>query len=94
MGHPVKPTVRSFSNDTCSDMSAPLDEIEQQVLSLGAEDRARLAQLLLESLHASLCEIELMWTEEVDRRVAAFDCGELSAHSAEEVFAEARQMSR
>ena len=75
-------------------MSASLKQIEEQARALSAEDRAKLAEAMLESLHAPLSEIESAWAEEVERRVAAFDRGEIPAYAAEDVFAEARRMSR
>lgn len=59
-----------------------------------AEERAKLAQCLLESLHAPLEEIEAGWAEEIERRVTAFERGEIPAYPAEDVFAEARRLSR
>lgn len=75
-------------------MSASLHKIEEQARALSAEDRARLAQSMLESLQAPLSEIEKAWDEEIERRVAAFDRGEVPSHPAEDVFAEARTISR
>ena len=75
-------------------MSASLKQIEEQARALSAEDRAKLAEAMLESLHAPLSEIQSAWAEEVERRVAAFDRGEIPAYAAEDVFAEARRMSR
>jgi hypothetical protein len=49
---------------------------------------------MLESLHSPLAEIEAAWAEEIEQRVAAFDRGEISAHPAEDVFAEGRRTSR
>ncbi|MCP9835156.1 MULTISPECIES: addiction module protein [unclassified Cyanobium] len=75
-------------------MSALLKNIEEQARALGAEDRARLAETMLESLHTPITEIEAAWAEEIEDRVSAFDRGEMSAHAAEEVFAEARRILR
>ena len=75
-------------------MSALLRNIEQQASALSAEDRARLAERMLESLQPSIADIEDAWAEEIEDRVNAFDQDEMSTHSAEEVFAEARQTLR
>ncbi|MGH2669091.1 MAG: addiction module protein [Burkholderiales bacterium] len=76
-------------------MSDTLKELEQQARSLSAEERAQLAETLLESLReAPLAEIEAAWDQEIAERVAAYDRGELKAFSAEEVFAEARRLVR
>jgi putative addiction module component (TIGR02574 family) len=73
-------------------MSASLKQIEDQARALTPEDRAKLAESMLESLHAPLAEIEQAWNEEIERRVAAFDRGEIPAYPAEDVFAEARRI--
>ena len=75
-------------------MSGSLKQIEDQARALTPEERAKLAESLLESLHSPLAEIEAAWAEEIERRVAAFDRGEIPAYAAEDVFAEARRLSR
>lgn len=75
-------------------MAASFKEIEQQARALVAEERAKLAETLLESLQAPLSEIETAWAQEIEERVAAFDRGETQAYAAEDVFAEARRLSR
>ena len=73
-------------------MSTMLKELEHQARSLSPEERARLSDVLLESLRdAPVAEIEAAWDLEIEKRVAAFDRGELATFSAEEVFAEARR---
>jgi len=76
-------------------MSALLADLEQQACTLLPEERAQLAEVLLESLYdSSLSEIESEWKREIENRVAAFDRGELQTYPAEDVFAEARRMTR
>ncbi|MGQ0603070.1 MAG: addiction module protein [Anaerolineales bacterium] len=76
-------------------MSDTLKELEAQARSLSPEERARLAESLLESLRdAPLAEIEKAWEVEIAERVAAYDRGELPTFSAESVFAEARRLAR
>ena len=75
-------------------MSASLEQIEEQARALSAEERAKLAESLLESLHSPVSEVEAAWAEEIERRVAAFDRGELPSYPAEDVFAEARRLTR
>jgi putative addiction module component (TIGR02574 family) len=76
-------------------MAASLDEIEQQARGLTDEERAKLAETMLESLRAPIvAEIESAWAREIEDRVAAFDRGETPAYAAEDVFAEARRLSR
>jgi putative addiction module component (TIGR02574 family) len=73
-------------------MSSSLHQIEEQARSLSAEDRAKLAEIMLESLHTSIEEIEAAWSEEISLRIDAFEKGGITAYSAEQVFAEARQI--
>jgi putative addiction module component (TIGR02574 family) len=74
-------------------MATSFKEIEQQAQALAAEDRAKLAETLLESLQTPLSEIETAWAQEIEERVAAFDRGETQAYAAEDVFAEARRLT-
>lgn len=74
-----------------SAMSTLLKNIEGQARSLSAEDLAMLAESMLESLHASINDIEVAWAEETEDRVRAFDSGEIPSYSAEEVFTEAHR---
>lgn len=76
-------------------MSNTLKELEAQARSLSPEERAKFAELLLESLReAPLAEIEQAWEVEIAERVAAYDRGEVPTFSAESVFAEARRLTR
>lgn len=76
-------------------MADTLKELEAQVRSLSPDERARLAEMLLESLReAPLAEIEKEWELEIAERAAAYDRGELPTLSAESVFAEARRLAR
>lgn len=75
-------------------MAASFNEIEEQAQALAAEDRAKLAETLLQSLQTPLSEIEAAWAQEIEERIAAFDRGETQAYAAEDVFAEARRLTR
>ena len=75
-------------------MSASLEQIEDQARALSPEERAKLAQSMLESLHSPLADIEAAWETEIEQRVAAFGRGEIPLYAAEDVFAEARRLSR
>ena len=76
-------------------MTASLSELARQAQSLSADDRARLAELLLESLQGTrLSDIEAAWQREIEERVAAFGRGDLPTFAAEDVFAEARRIAR
>jgi putative addiction module component (TIGR02574 family) len=76
-------------------MSESLAELEQQARALSPDDRARLAEVLLESLQETpLSEVEAAWNREIEERIAAYDRGDLQAFAAEDVFAEARRKTR
>jgi putative addiction module component (TIGR02574 family) len=75
-------------------MASSLSDLEQQARSLSADERARLAEVLLESLQSTLADVETAWNREIAERVAAYDRGELPTFPAEDVFAEARRITR
>ena len=63
-----------------------IQAIEQEVLHLPIEDRARLAEKLLSSLdNLSEQENEKLWFVEAQRRAAEIDNGTVQLVSAEEV---------
>ena len=69
-------------------------ELAERGRSLVPEDRSRLVELLLESLHeAPTAEIDAAWSAEIVRRVAAYERGEVETYAAEDVFAEARRIA-
>ena len=75
-------------------MSDVVAELAERGLSLQPEDRSRLVELLLESLHEPpVPDVEAAWDEEIKRRVAAYERGEVETFSAEEVFSEARRIA-
>ena len=76
-------------------MAASLSDLERQAQSLSADDRARLAEVLLESLQGThFSDVEAAWQREISERLAAYDRGELHTFPAEDVFAEARRIAR
>ncbi|HEY0683464.1 MAG TPA: addiction module protein [Steroidobacter sp.] len=75
-------------------MSKSLKQLEEQALALSVEERAQLADSLLESLRSSTSDIETAWADEIERRIAALDRGEISAYPAEDVFFDARRLTR
>jgi putative addiction module component (TIGR02574 family) len=76
-------------------MSPNFAEVESQVRQLPPEERARLAEILLESLvELNAPSVQEAWDAEIRARVAAFERGELDLVPAEEVFASARKFSR
>ncbi|HET7867167.1 MAG TPA: addiction module protein [Burkholderiaceae bacterium] len=70
-------------------------ELAERGKALEPQDRSRLVDLLLESLHEpSTAEVESAWAPEIERRLAEFDGGEVQAIDAEEVFAKARRIAQ
>jgi putative addiction module component (TIGR02574 family) len=62
------------------------ERILQDALSLPAEDRAFVAEHLDQSLYQEAFaspEVAAAWTAEIDRRIAAYDRGELPASDAD-----------
>lgn len=75
-------------------MADPVADLVERARSLEPEDRVRLVELLLESLHDEpVSEVEAAWEEEIRRRVEAFERGEVETYAAEDVFAEARRIA-
>ena len=69
-------------------------ELAERGRSLALEDRSRLVELLLDTLHEPpLAEIEAAWDKEIERRIAAYERGEVEIFAAEDVFAEARRIA-
>lgn len=71
-------------------MASSLQEVETAALELSPEERAQLAQRLLDSL-ARDPEVDAAWDAEIRRRVAKLESGAMDTTPAEEVFAEARR---
>lgn len=70
-------------------------ELAAKGAALKPEDRSRLIDLLLASLHeGSLDEVEAAWDDEVERRLAAHDRGDTQSIDGEQVLAEARRLAR
>ncbi|MEN9361214.1 MAG: hypothetical protein RL095_2749 [Verrucomicrobiota bacterium] len=72
-------------------MSSLTPALTEEILALPSEDRAYLAQRLLESLDAVPDpEIDRLWAEEIERRIDDLESGKTKAIPAEEVFAAVR----
>lgn len=70
-------------------------ELAQRGKELSPEERSRLVDILLESLHEPpIAEVEAAWEVEIERRLAEYDRGEAESIDAEEVFAKARSIAR
>jgi putative addiction module component (TIGR02574 family) len=76
-------------------MSALLANLELQARTLIPEERSQLVDVLLESLRETpLVDIEREWNVEIEKRIAAYDKGEIASFAAADVFAEARRLGR
>ena len=67
-------------------MATATDDLLKQVLSLPPGERARLAEQLLESLEPPNESNRQLWAAEAERRVEAYERGDLKSVPAEEVF--------
>ena len=68
-----------------------IDELRVEVLRLTPEGRTDLARELLASLDAlSESEIERLWLDEAERRLAQLDSGDASADPSDVVLARVR----
>lgn len=76
-------------------MSPAFREIEEQARSLPPEERARLAESLLESLRQEgVPEVDAAWEKEIEARVAAYRIGEEEVIDGKIVLAELRRIAR
>ena len=68
-------------------MSTATDQILRQALALPPEERAELVEQLLATFQTPHDpELDRLWAQEAHDRLDAFDRGDLSAVSIEEVF--------
>ncbi len=75
-------------------MPSDYHDIEERAKGLSPEERARLAECLLESLRGQgIAEIEAAWEHEIGERVAAYRRGEEEVVDGETVLAELRQIA-
>jgi putative addiction module component (TIGR02574 family) len=72
-------------------MSMSFAHLESEALKLPREDRARLANHLLASVHADR-EVDEAWAAEIDRRVHAIEEGRAVLVPADDAIAKARRM--
>lgn len=76
-------------------MSELLDELVARARELPAEERAQLAQELLQSVERETDpEVEVAWDAEIARRLDTYERGEAKLIPAEDVFEEARRLTR
>jgi putative addiction module component (TIGR02574 family) len=80
----MKPTTIPESHS----MSIDAQQILENALALPAIDRAAIVESLLSSLDYPDARIDDVWAEEAEKRIAAYDAGQMQAIPAEEVFKE------
>lgn len=68
-------------------MAKNLSEIESAARRLSAKDRARLIRRLIATLEKeNEGDVEQLWLDEAEKRLAAYRRGETTAYPGEEVF--------
>lgn len=75
-------------------MSMPPQQIEADALGLPANERARLARRLIQSLDEEVedpAEVELAWKDEIQRRLDEYHAGQVETTPAADVLIEARR---
>ncbi len=76
-------------------MSALLVELSRKAQTLTVEERAQLAQELLESVERDADpEVQVAWETEIASRISRYERGEAELIPAEEVFAAARRLTK
>jgi putative addiction module component (TIGR02574 family) len=76
-------------------MSTLFDELSAKAKDLPLEERAQLAQELLESVEREgNPEVQAAWDAEIASRIAKYERGEAKLIPAEEVFAAARRLTQ
>ena len=76
-------------------MSALFDELSKRSRELALEERAQLAQVLLESVEQEAePEVEVAWEAEIASRLAKYERGEARLIPATEVFEAARRLTQ
>ena len=69
-------------------------ELAERGRALSPEERARLVDLLLATLDdPATTAVAEPWDREIERRIAAYEAGEIEAYDLEEVLAEARRLA-
>lgn len=76
-------------------MSSLLTELSERARQLPPQERAQLAEGLLESLQEwSSPEVDAAWDTEILKRIGEYERGEAMLSSAADVFAEARRLTQ
>ena len=76
-------------------MSSLLDELSKKAKELALEERAQLAQELLESVDQEADpEVRAAWENEIASRIAKYERGEAKLIPAADVFEAARRLTK
>ena len=76
-------------------MTTLFDELSKKAQTLAVEERAQLAQQLLESVERdSDPEVQAAWESEIASRIVKYERGEATLIPAEDVFAAARRLTK
>ena len=76
-------------------MSALLDELSKRAKQLAVDERAKLAQELLESVEQEADpEVQAVWEAEIASRIAKYERGEANLIPATDVFEAARRLTQ
>jgi putative addiction module component (TIGR02574 family) len=76
-------------------MTRAVEELYEQASQLPAKDRAELAGMLLESIHAPADDgVEEAWAEEIERRMADYRAGRVKTIPWSEVRAHLHRADR
>ena len=74
-------------------MPTLVEELSERAKTLSVQDRARLAEELLESLDQEpASEVEAAWDREIQRRVAEVESGMVTLVPSDDVHADARRL--
>jgi putative addiction module component (TIGR02574 family) len=74
--------------------SSLVEELFLRAKDLSSEERVRLAEELLASVHGVADEVDAAWDAEIRRRLAELENGAVQPIPAEEVFARLRRLSK
>lgn len=69
-------------------MASSAQHLLQQAIRLSANERAGLADELIESLHEADAATDAAWLREAQARLAAYRAGEIDVVDAQQVFAD------
>ena len=69
-------------------------ELIAEISDLPVEQRARIADLILQTLNTPDPDIELAWIQEVEERVEEYEKGKVELIPVQEVFKSLREITR